>query len=162
MPTTLLPESPRWLCEVGRYPEAWVIIKRLHQHKDDPDDQLATAEMAQIKARMEVERSLPVGYAHIFSTPALRHRAICSILIWIMGQSTGILVIANLTPVLFRKLDFSLVLQLRLSIVWALCALLGCYINAAFVDRIGTVESSFWVSIPTPLRCDFCHLSMQT
>ncbi|KAI8658921.1 MFS domain-containing protein [Fusarium keratoplasticum] len=135
-----LPESPRWLCEVGRYPEAWEIIQSLHKHKDGVDNETAATEMAQIKAEIEAEKSLPVGYVHIFRTPALRHRAICSILTWVMGQSTGILVIANLTPVLFGKLGYGPTLQLGLSIVWTVCALLGCYVNALLVDRVGRVK----------------------
>lgn len=136
----VLPESPRWLCEVGRYPEAWEIIQSLHKHKDGVDNETAATEMAQIKAEIEAEKSLPVGYVHIFRTPALRHRAICSILTWVMGQSTGILVIANLTPVLFGKLGYGPTLQLGLSIVWTVCALLGCYVNALLVDRVGRVK----------------------
>ncbi|KAL6360781.1 hypothetical protein LRP88_06489 [Fusarium phalaenopsidis] len=136
----VLPESPRWLCEVGRYPEAWEIIQGLHKHKDGVDNETAATEMAQIKAEIEAEKSLPVGYVHIFRTPALRHRAICSILTWVMGQSTGILVIANLTPVLFGKLGYGPTLQLGLSIVWTVCALLGCYVNALLVDRVGRVK----------------------
>ncbi|KAI8714826.1 MFS domain-containing protein [Fusarium sp. LHS14.1] len=136
----VLPESPRWLCEVGRYPEAWEIIQSLHKHKDGADNEIAATEMAQIKAEIEAEKSLPAGYVHIFRTPALRHRAICSILTWVMGQSTGILVIANLTPVLFGKLGYGPTLQLGLFIVWTVCALLGCYVNALLVDRVGRVK----------------------
>jgi MFS family permease len=136
-----LPESPRWLCEKGRSDEAWKVLQHLHQSKEDPEDaRLAEVEMAQIKAQIETERSLPRGYLHIARTPHLRHRALCSILTWIMGQSTGILVIANLTPTLFGQLGFTVVLQLGLSIVWTVCALLGCFVNAALMDRVGRVK----------------------
>ncbi|KAF2814692.1 general substrate transporter [Mytilinidion resinicola] len=135
-----LPESPRWLCEKERHDEAWIVLRRLHQSKQDPDAQLARAEMAQMKAQIESERSLPTGYIHIFRTPHLRHRAFCCILVWVMGQSTGILVIANLTPVLFGQLGFGPVLQLGLSIVWVTVALIGCFINAALMDRFGRVK----------------------
>lgn len=136
----LLPESPRWLCEVGRHDEAWEVLGGLHQSKDDPESNLAKAEMAQIKAQIEIERSSPTGYLYILRTPHLRHRAAYSILTWILGQSTGILVIANLTPILFGQLGFGTVLQLGLSIVWTFCALLGCFINAALMDRVGRVK----------------------
>ncbi|OCK79788.1 general substrate transporter [Lepidopterella palustris CBS 459.81] len=135
-----LPESPRWLCEKERYEEAWNILQRLHQSKNDPSAQLARAEMAQMHAQIAEERSLPSDYLHIFRTPHLRHRMICSILVWVMGQSTGILVIANLTPTLFGQLGFGTVLQLGLSIVWTTCALLGCFVNAAIMDRFGRVK----------------------
>ncbi|KEF57235.1 uncharacterized protein A1O9_07425 [Exophiala aquamarina CBS 119918] len=136
----ILPESPRWLCEVGRQEEAWEVLQRLHQTPDDPNSNLARDEMAQIKAQIEVERSLPTSYLHIVRTPHLRHRAACSILTWILGQSTGILVIANLTPTLFGQLGFGTVLQLGLSIVWTVCALIGCFVNAALMDRIGRIK----------------------
>jgi hypothetical protein len=61
-------------------------------------------------------------------------------LTWILGQSTGILVIANLTPTLFGQLGYGTVLQLGLSIVWTVCALLGCFVNAALMDRVGRVK----------------------
>lgn len=57
-----------------------------------------------------------------------------------MGQSTGILVIANLTPLLFKGLGYGVILQLGLSIVWTVCALIGCFINAAIMDRVGRVR----------------------
>jgi MFS family permease len=136
----ILPESPRWLCEVGRDKEAWDILQRLHQNKEDPDSNLARAEMDQIKAQIEIERALPTSYMHIVRTPQLRHRAACSILTWVLGQSTGILVIANLTPTLFGQLGYGTVLQLGLSIVWTVCALLGCFVNAALMDRVGRVK----------------------
>lgn len=57
-----------------------------------------------------------------------------------MGQSTGILVIANLTPTLLGQLGYGVVLQLGLSVVWTVCALLGCFVNAALMDRLGRIK----------------------
>lgn len=136
----ILPESPRWLCEVGQEDKARSVLERLHQTENDTNLDIAAAEMAQIKAQIEIERSLPTSYLHIVRTPQLRHRAICSILTWLMGQSTGILVIANLTPTLFGALGYDVVLQLGLSVVWTVCAIIGAYVNAYLMDRVGRIK----------------------
>lgn len=93
--------------------------------------------MIQIKAQVDLERSLPRGYLHILRTPSLRKRFVCTALVWIMGQSTGINVIATLTPVLFASLGFDTTLQLALSIVWTVCLQIGCSINVHLLDRVG-------------------------
>ncbi|KAJ5998969.1 hypothetical protein N7451_006779 [Penicillium sp. IBT 35674x] len=135
-----LPESPRWLYEKGRDKESWEVIQKLHKNEEDPDGEFAKAEMSQIQAQIEIERALPRGYLHILQTPHLRFRAALSVLVWFMGQSTGILVIANLTPTLFADLGFDTTLQFGLSAAWTVCALLGTFVNAAFMDRIGRVK----------------------
>jgi MFS family permease len=137
---SFLPESPRWLCEKGREKESWEVVQKLHKSENDPDAHFANAEMSQIKAQIEIERTLPRGYLHILRTPHLRFRAVISVLIWVMGQSTGILVIANLTPTLFAGLGFNTTLQLGLSAAWTVCALLGALVNATLMDRFGRVK----------------------
>lgn len=80
---------------------------------------------------------MPTGYIHIFKTPSLRKRAICSIVVWIMNIGTGILVIATLTPLLFKALGLSVTLQLGLAVVWVVCATIGATINGFLLDRFG-------------------------
>ncbi|KAL1893947.1 hypothetical protein Sste5346_006088 [Sporothrix stenoceras] len=135
-----LPESPRWLVERERYDEAWTVLQQLHQSKGGNDTHLARAEMVQIRAQIAEEHAQPTGYWHILKTPNLRYRVYCSVLVWIVGQSTGILVIANLTPVLFGQLGYSTLLQLGLSIVWTVVALLGCFVNSLIMDKVGRVR----------------------
>lgn len=132
-----LPESPRWLAEQGRFEEAAAILQRLHKTKSDPNGKIANAEMVQIKAQVELEQHLPHGYLHILKSPSLRKRFICTALVWTMGQSTGINVIATLTPTLFASLGFDTTLQLGLSVVWTVCLQVGCIINVSLLDRVG-------------------------
>lgn len=135
-----LPESPRWLVGKGRKDEAAQILDRIHRTDADPDSRLAHAEMVQITAQIEAERTLPRSYLSILRTPPLRKRLICTLLGWGAGQATGITVLANLTPVLFANLGYGTVLQLALSLVWTICLFLGCFVNIYLLDRVGRVK----------------------
>ena len=135
-----LPESPRWLVEHGRPDEAGRILESIHMTTDDPHARVAHAELHQITAQVELDRSLPSGWLHILRTPSLRKRLICTLLVWTMAQSTGITVLANLTPRLFGALGYGTVLQLTLSLVWTVCLFIGCFFNIYLIDRIGRVK----------------------
>jgi MFS family permease len=137
---TVLPESPRWLVEKGRKDEAAKILERIHRSPTDPDGIYAHAELVQIAAQVEAERGLPTSYMHIIRTPSLRKRMICTLLVWTMGLSTGITVLANLTPTLFAGLGYGPTLQLGLSVVWVVCLFLGCFVNIYLIDRVGRVK----------------------
>ncbi|KIW13761.1 hypothetical protein PV08_08952 [Exophiala spinifera] len=135
-----LPESPRWLVEHGRPEEAGVILNSIHKTEDDPDGRVAHAELNQIIAQVQVDQSLPSSWMHIIRSPSLRKRLICTLLVWTMAQSTGITVLANLTPQLFGALGYGTVLQLALSLVWTVCLFIGCFFNIYLIDRIGRVK----------------------
>lgn len=135
-----LPESPRWLVEKRKYDAAWKVLERIHRSQHDPSATMAHAEMFQIRAQVDAERELPTGYIHIFKTPSLRRRAIISILVWCMGQGSGVLVVANLTPLIFKSLGFSIVQQLGLSIAWVTSCTVAISIASLFVDKVGRVK----------------------
>lgn len=136
----LVPESPRWLMQHGKQAEAREVLEYLHKHSSDPNGTFAHAEAKQIEAQVEADKDLPHGYIHIFKTPALRKRAFCSILMWVMGQGTGITGIANLIPTFMAGLGFGTTMQLGLGVAWCATALVGCFINVALMDRLGRVK----------------------
>lgn len=136
----LLPESPRWLMEKGREAEARQVLEYLHRTEGDPDATFAHAEAEQIKAQVDAERDLPKGYVYIFTTPHLRKRAFCAILLWVMGQGTGITAIANMIPTFMGGLGFGTTMQLALGLVWCVVAILGCLLNVTLLDRVGRVN----------------------
>ncbi|KAL4793093.1 general substrate transporter [Aspergillus venezuelensis] len=137
---SFIPESPRWLLQKGRDEEAKSVLEYLHKTKSDTRAVFAHAELKSIKAQVELEKNTPHGYIHILSTASHRKRAACSILLWVMGQGTGITAIANLVPTLMGSLGFDTTMQLGLGVVWTICAIIGCGINVLLLDRIGRVK----------------------
>ncbi|KAJ5257106.1 hypothetical protein N7478_013210 [Penicillium angulare] len=136
----LIPESPRWLMENGREEEARKVLEYLHSTKDDKGAAFAHAELKQIKAQVEIEKNTPGGFIYIACTPSHRKRALCSILLWVMGQGTGITTIGNLIPTLMGALGFGTTMQLGLGVVWTVCAVIGCGINVLIMDKVGRVR----------------------
>ena len=135
-----IPESPRWLMEKDREEEARKVLEYLHSSKDDAKATFAHAELKQIKAQVELERATPGGFIYIARTPSHRKRALCSILLWVMGQATGITTIGNLIPTLMGSLGFGTTMQLGLGVVWTVCAVIGCGINVLIMDKVGRVK----------------------
>ncbi|KAI0884104.1 general substrate transporter [Annulohypoxylon maeteangense] len=145
-----LPESPRWLMEKSKEEQAIKELERLHRTQSDANGALVRAEAIQIKSQVEAERHLPKGYISIFKTRPLRKRALCSILLWVMGQGTGITAIANLFPVLMGRLGFDDTLQLGLACAWTGVVIFGCVVNVSLIDRIGRVRLLGETSIKIP------------
>jgi len=135
-----LPESPRWLVAHGRVDEADNILNDIHKTADDPEGKIAHAELVQIVAQVEVDRSLPSSWLHILRTPSLRKRTICTLLVWSTAQATSITVLANLTPRLFGLLGYDTVLQLGLGVVWTVCLCSGCLVSNWLVDKVGRIN----------------------
>jgi hypothetical protein len=96
----------RWLILRGRTEEATRILLRLHDDPQDSHHTFAKTEYIQITKQLELDRSLPTSWLHIFRKPSLRKRALISIGTTGFIQCSGILVINNYGPLLYRDLGF--------------------------------------------------------
>lgn len=133
----VVPESPRWLIAQGRIADARAVLEKLHVNKHDPEGLIARAELFQIQAQVEVDKTLPRGFIHIFRTPTLRKRAFCTIAVWFTSMATGVLVIAFLTPLLFAGLNYGSTAQFGLSVAWLVVCIICAFLGGLLVDRFG-------------------------
>lgn len=156
----LVPESPRWLAVRSRYDEAFKILEKLHKSATDPDGRLAKAEMYQIREQVRTESELPRGYLHILRTPSLRKRALCTMIVWLGCQSTGVLVIAFLNPTLFAGLGYGSTDQFGLSVAWFVGCILGGALGGMLVDRYGRRLFMF-IGTLCCLTCLICETAIQ-
>ncbi|KIW16988.1 hypothetical protein PV08_04179 [Exophiala spinifera] len=132
-----IPESPRYLLMKGKVDEAREVVFKLHSSKDDPDQELARGEFYQMTKQTELERQLTPSYLEMIRKPSYRKRVLLTMGYAFFGQSTGVLVLNNYGPTIYKELGYDTVIQLILQCGWVTLGLIGVSLSALIMDRVG-------------------------
>ncbi|KAF2703768.1 MFS general substrate transporter [Pleomassaria siparia CBS 279.74] len=135
--TFLVPESPRFLLMKGKVEEARTIVYRLHATKGDPDQEFARGEFYQMQKQAELDRTLDPGWIAMFTKKGYRRRTALAMGFAFVGQSTGVLVINNYGPTLYKTLGYGTKQQLEFQCGWITVGIVFNGVGALFLDKVG-------------------------
>lgn len=92
-----IPESPRFLIAKDRHDQAWRILERLHRTSDDRNGNYARTEFIQMKAQIELDRSLDSSWRILISRASYRKRALIACALLSFLYSSGTLSISSMS-----------------------------------------------------------------
>lgn len=102
-----IPESPRYLLLKSKRDQAWKIVSKLNDTKDDPEQVIAQEEFFQMTKQAEFDSSLDASWIGLFSNPAYRKRIFVACVLMFFAQSTAVTVINNYGTTFYQTLGFS-------------------------------------------------------
>ncbi|KIW79482.1 hypothetical protein Z517_06094 [Fonsecaea pedrosoi CBS 271.37] len=156
-----IPESPRYLCWVGRNEEALTILKRLHADPRDPEDSSAKAEYIQIARQVEHDKEMNTGYIGMLKKPSWRRRSFLAFGVMFASQATGINGAAAFLVLIFSNLGMTGDMPLILNATYTTVGTVGVVVVGLFViDRMGR-RLSFLIGFPGVAACLLAEAMLQ-
>jgi hypothetical protein len=127
-----------------RIDEARVILDKLHSDPSDPNNEYARSEFYQIQKQIAIDRTLDSSWVTMFRRPSYRKRALYAMGTTFFIQCSGVLVINNYGPTLYKNLGFSPVKQLLYPAAW-LTLTLG--INAMAIPIVDWFPRNKYIAV---------------
>lgn len=133
-----VPESPRWLIEVGKKQAGRSVLTRLHLNRDATNNQLVEHELNQIHESVSHERrSVNRSWHQLLTSRHWRYQVLLACGLQAFTQLSGANVIQSYGPLLYESLGLSISTSLMIIGVWGALAQLWNTIFMAFIDKIG-------------------------
>ncbi|KAL9094731.1 MAG: hypothetical protein Q9165_003001 [Trypethelium subeluteriae] len=132
-----MPESPRYLIEIGKEEEAMQVFRRLH--RDGSNEEWIQSEFLEIKTTITEEKAISVvGWLPMFKIQIWRTRLIHGTLVQVFTQLTGVNVINYYQTIMYNALGFT---GHKAVLVAGLYNIVGPITNFFFIvyvlDRVG-------------------------
>ncbi|HWD93880.1 MAG TPA: sugar porter family MFS transporter [Verrucomicrobiae bacterium] len=137
----LLPPSPRWLAQKGRFEEAFRVLNRIHGEAEAP------TELQEIKGAIEEEAG---GLKELF-LPGIRYAVLIGFLLAFFNNWTGWSVMGGYIPILFEMAgvqQHAAILQFSFTyLAMALMTVVSMYT----IDRVG--RRPLWILASILMAC---------
>ena len=118
-----------------RSDEAAVILRKLHSNPSDPDDEFARVEHYQIQQQIAIDRTLESTWISLFKKPSYRKRVILATSLPAIVASSGVLVIASYSALLYSNLGYGPEEQLLFTGGYQTLAVVCNLVAMVFVDK---------------------------